>query len=121
MSSGKNSNNDSCRDLNGRRLSSIKEAQRLSEYLESAATRDKAEIQAAKDRLADLERQLGISPGQSGAGPSTQTKADLEEVAKKRHRFDDHEFLEESREINDNVRNAVSAGEFSVVHLFDFR
>ena len=35
---------------------------------------------------------------------------DVEEVARKKHKFDDNAFLEESREINDNVRCAVSAG-----------
>ena len=35
---------------------------------------------------------------------------DVEEVARKKHKFDDNAFLEESREINDNVRSAVSAG-----------
>jgi hypothetical protein len=40
---------------------------------------------------------------------------DVEEVARKKHKFDDNAFLEESREINDNVRSAVSAGK--LVHF----
>jgi hypothetical protein len=35
---------------------------------------------------------------------------DLEALAQKKHKFDDNAYLEESREINDNVRSAVSAG-----------
>lgn len=31
-------------------------------------------------------------------------------MAQKKHKFDDNAYLEESREINDNVRSAVSAG-----------
>jgi len=35
---------------------------------------------------------------------------DLEELARKKHRFEDTEYLEQSREIKDNVRSAVTAG-----------
>jgi hypothetical protein len=35
---------------------------------------------------------------------------DVEELARKKHRFEDSRFLEESREINEGVRSAVSAG-----------
>lgn len=34
---------------------------------------------------------------------------DLEELARKKHKFDDDKFLEESREIKEGVRNAVGA------------
>lgn len=85
---------------------------RLAEYLESSANRDKTALAEAKERLAAIERELGFAPGSNGdgnaeAGPSNE---DLAAVARKRHRFDDHEYLEESREINDTVRNAVTAG-----------
>lgn len=67
--------------------------------------------------MAAIERELGYAPGStsnlaegSEAGPSIPSNEDLAAVARKRHRFDDHEFLEESREINDTVRNAVTAG-----------
>lgn len=40
---------------------------------------------------------------------------DVEEVARKKHKFNDNAFLEESREINDNVRSAVSAGKLDSV------
>lgn len=38
---------------------------------------------------------------------------DVEAIARKKHKFDDNAYLEESREINDNVRSAVSAGELT--------
>lgn len=114
MSSGKATNVDACRDLSGRRLSTIKEAQRQAELLESApAIRASAEA-ADRARLEALERQLGISAPESKAEGSSNTKrlaeVDLEELARKRHRFEDTEYLEQSREIKDNVRSAVTAG-----------
>ena len=93
-----------------------------SELLESidelrvkARAEDKAKLEA-------LERQLGVSSGpiesEGGeAGPSTSTsgskrlvEVDVAEIAQKRHKFDDSKFLEESREIKENVRSAVMAG-----------
>lgn len=44
---------------------------------------------------------------------------DVMEIAQKRHKFDDSKFLEESREINENVRSAVSAGESLNLVLID--
>ena len=35
---------------------------------------------------------------------------DVGEIARKKHKFEDSKFLEESREINESVRSAVSAG-----------
>jgi len=102
MSSQKTSNNDSCRDLSGRRLSTIKEAKRLAEYIESEPARKKAQQEAQKAKLEALEKKLGITPG-DGAGPSS------EPVAGKKHRFDDTEYLEQSRDLVDNVKSAVSA------------
>jgi hypothetical protein len=54
-------------------------------------------------KLEALERKLGVSSnGDVG-------EVDVEELARKKHKFDDNKFLEESREIKDNVRSAVSA------------
>ncbi|PCH42662.1 hypothetical protein WOLCODRAFT_138010 [Wolfiporia cocos MD-104 SS10] len=99
MSSQKTSNNDSCRDLNGRRLSTIKEAKRLAEYIESEPLRKKAQQEAQKAKLEALEKKLGMTPGGS---------SDPDPLAGKKHRLDDTEYLEQSREIVDNVKNAVS-------------
>lgn len=100
MSSQKTSNNDSCRDLSGRRLSTIKEAKRLAEYIESEPARKKAAQEAKRAKLEALEKKLGIV---DGAGPS-------EPLAGKKHRFDDTEYLEQKEEIVENVKSAVAAG-----------
>ena len=126
MSSQKTSNNDSCRDLSGRRLSTIKEAKkcarfcplvgcrlidplrshRLAEYLEQEPARKKAASEAQRAKLEALERKLGLDKngGPSGSG-------EPETLAGKKHRLDDTEYLEQSREIVDNVKNAVAAGQ----------
>lgn len=143
MSSQKTNNNDSCRDLNGRRLSTIKEAKayvfillyhsfiysfspplpslspnpdltphiydisifrviRLAAYLESEPERVKAQQEAQRAKLEKLERQLGIDRkgGEKAEGSSAGVK----------RRFDDTEYIEQSRDIVDNVKSAVVAG-----------
>src|SRR3984957_11002250 len=74
---------------------------RLAEYLENEPARKKAAADAAKAKLEALEKKLGIVHNANG-DPS-------EPLAGKKHRFDDTEYLEQSREIVDNVKNAVSA------------
>ena len=134
MSSQKTSNNDSCRDLSGRRLSTIKEAKkyalppshpfwprslrfwslmdhhfccfRLAEYLEQEPARKKAAAAAQRAKLEALERKLGI---EGGAGSSS--SGDAAQVAGRKHRFDDTEYLEQNRELVDNVKSAVTAGQ----------
>jgi hypothetical protein len=146
MSSQKTNNNDSCRDLSGRRLSTIKEAKkyvttpspliralpsftdrppcavffcyrfRLAEYLEQEPARKKAAAEAQRAKLEALERKLGID---GGAGPSS-SGGDPTQVVGKKHRFDDNEYLEQSRELVDNVRSAVTAGQFSCFYFLCF-
>ncbi|TFK49536.1 hypothetical protein OE88DRAFT_1632981 [Heliocybe sulcata] len=94
MSSQKTSNNDSCRDLSGRRLNTIKEAQKLAAYLESEPERKKAQKEAEKEKLKALERKI------EQADPAVGSKRALV----------DSEYLEQRREIVDNVKSAVSAG-----------
>ncbi|KAI0073666.1 hypothetical protein K474DRAFT_1627163 [Panus rudis PR-1116 ss-1] len=98
MSSQKTSNNDSCRDLSGRRLSTIKEAKRLAEYIESEPLRKKAEQEARRAKLEALEKKLGIN---NGEGPS-------DPLAGKKHRLEDTEYIEQSKELVENVKSAVS-------------
>jgi hypothetical protein len=141
MSSQKTSNNDSCRDLSGRRLNTIKEAKkyvllfstprvraayiltRLVEYLESEPERLKAKADAQKAKLEALERKLGIEPPSKTdapvAGPSktTPTGEDPPVLAGRKHRFDDTEYLEQSRDLVDGVKSAVSAGMMSYLRL----
>lgn len=136
----------SCRDLNGRRLGVMKEAQKLAEYLAAEPARRKALDEKMQKKYARLEKMLGRRP---------QGREDLEEAARKmgedeeemkdavefdeesdeeeanappapaaagsssktqhktlpNERFDDHQYLEESREIVSNARSAVAAGE----------
>jgi len=116
MSSQKTSNNDSCRDLSGRRLSTIKEAKKLAEYLESEPERLAAKAEAQKAKLQALERKLGIEPSslqspEIGSGEPSRSDATSTPpvLAGKKHRFDDTEYLEQSRELTENVKSAVSA------------
>ncbi|KAF9453449.1 hypothetical protein P691DRAFT_658533 [Macrolepiota fuliginosa MF-IS2] len=106
MSSQKTSNNDSCRDLNGRRLSTLKEAKKLAEYLESEPQRLAAKAETQRNKLETLEKRLGIEHGQVRK-PGEVT---VEVLAGKKHRFDDTEYLEQSRDLVDNVKSAVSVG-----------
>ncbi|KIM84264.1 hypothetical protein PILCRDRAFT_56911, partial [Piloderma croceum F 1598] len=110
MSSQKTSNNDSCRDLSGRRLSTIKEAKKLAEYLDGEPARKRAAAGAQKAKLEALEKKLGLTPSSSSAADeesrASTSKHDggvLEPLAGKKHRFDDTEYLEQSREIVDGV------------------
>ena len=121
-------NNDSCRDLNGRRLSTIKEAKKLADYLSSEPEREAARVQQAKERLAKLQDDINRMDGEIAsastgvAAPNTvatssetaesgiASPASSKAVGKKR-RLDDQKYVEESREIVDNVKNAVAAGE----------
>jgi hypothetical protein len=72
--------------------------------LEQEPARKKAAAEAQRAKLEALERRLGID---KDAGPSSGSDA---QVAGKKHRFDDTEYLEQSRELVDNVKSAVTAG-----------
>ena len=52
----------------------------------------------------------GPSKGKVVPGSKRLAEVDVAEIAAKRHKFDDTRFLEQSREINEGVRSAVSAG-----------
>jgi phage protein D len=77
---------------------------RLAEYLEHEPARKKAAAEAQRAKLESLERKLGIE-----GGASSSSNGDTQ-VAGKKHRFDDTEYLEQSRELVDNVKSAVTAG-----------
>ncbi|KAG6862012.1 hypothetical protein C0995_008199 [Termitomyces sp. Mi166 len=114
MSSQKTSNNDSCRDLNGRRLSTIKEAKRLAEYLEAEPERQAAKAAAQKAKLEALERKLGLVPSASGSNSVAESSRNVRKdtppvLAGAKHRLDDTEYLEQSRELTEGVKNAVTA------------
>lgn len=129
-------NTDSCRDLNGRRLSTIKEAKKLADALQAEPEREAARVNQAKERLAKLQDEIARLDGQiasasttvtpaagpssafvagssqSAGGPPAGTPATIAGGAKRR--LDDQKYIEESREIVDNVKNAVAAGEYTL-------
>ena len=127
MSSQKTNNNDSCRDLTGRRLSTIKEAKkyvflflfpsrvkysrhyRLAEYIQHEPDRIAAKAEAEKAKLEALERKLGIEPSLSSSTKPSDPNSPPDVLAGKKHRFDDSEYLEKSQDLKDGVRNAVAA------------
>ncbi len=78
----------------------------MAEYLEAEPERAAAKAEAQKAKLEALERKLGIDP-KSG----TNTPGEPATVAGKKHRFEDTEYLEQSKELVDGVKNAVSLGE----------
>jgi hypothetical protein len=86
---------------------------RLAEYLEQEPARKKAAAEAQRAKLEALERKLGID-GAGGSG----SNGDTTQVAGRKHRFDDNEYLEQSRELVDSVKNAVTAGQYSSPTIF---
>ena len=80
---------------------------RLAEYIENGPARKKAQQEAQRAKLEALERKLGITPSADGTTASVSTS---EPVAGKKHRLEDTEYIEQSREIVDNVKSAVMAG-----------
>lgn len=124
MSARSKGNTDACRDLNGRRLSTLKEAQRLAEYLAKEPERQKALDEAQTRKYAKLEKMLGRQPKsaqdfEEAAAKLDEAGEELEEsvaseagpsrpAPKRKERIEDHEFVEQSRELVDNVRSAVA-------------
>jgi hypothetical protein len=84
----------------------------LAEYLEGEPARKRAAAEVQKAKLEALERKLGITPD-TGEEPRASTSNVPEPLAGKKHRFDDTEYLEQSREIVDGVKSAVTAGSLS--------
>lgn len=130
----KNMSQDDCRDLHGRRLSTVKEAQALAEYLAKEPERRKALDDAQQKRYERLERMLGREPrtssdfaeaaaklaegesGESEAGPSagpsagsSTSSSTSSATVPKRKDFVDDAYVEQSRENVERVRGAVAA------------
>lgn len=111
-----NENTDSCRDLNGRRLSTIKEAKKLAEYVASAPEREAAKREEAKARLTKLQEEIQRIDGGNTSGSDKASGSNAGASTSKagvKRRLDDQKFVEESREMVDNVKNAVAAGELA--------
>ena len=139
MNSKKNgqNNTDACRDLNGRRLSTIKEAKKLADYLASAPEREQLRIQQTRERLAKLQEEIKRADGEIASakvegssssavagrpaaedGAADAAEAPAQPVARpstsapagRKRRLDDQKYVQESREMVDNVKSAVAAG-----------
>lgn len=86
----------------------------MAEYLEGEPARKRAAADAQKAKLEALEKKLGITPSStdnaeaSSSKPPPTAEADVS-IGKKR-RFDDTEYLEQSRELVDGVKSALVAG-----------
>ncbi|CCU99023.1 unnamed protein product [Malassezia sympodialis ATCC 42132] len=123
---GKHESQDSYRDLEGRRLGSINEAKLLAEYIAKAPERQAALDEAQKRKYAKLEKMLGRTPKSMAdfqeaaeklddAGDSLDASPELpgerpessRAASKRKERLEDHEYVEQSREIVSNVRSAV--------------
>ncbi|GAA6006628.1 hypothetical protein JCM11491_003123 [Sporobolomyces phaffii] len=116
MSSNKAQNHDSCRGLDGRRLSTIKEAQRLAKILESepdrqaaAAKAAEAKLEALNNEIKQLERAAGVESAPSGPVASGSGEASTSAGGGIKRRLDDTKYVEESREIVSSVKDAVRA------------
>ncbi|KAG5520148.1 hypothetical protein PMAC_001224 [Pneumocystis sp. 'macacae'] len=83
---GEEENKLSCRDLNGRRIRKIKEAEELAKYIETAPVRKREILAERKQRL--------------------QAIIDAEPLSQ-RIKFDDNEYLEKNEMIIDDVKNTV--------------
>ncbi|KAJ9050871.1 hypothetical protein DSO57_1010210 [Entomophthora muscae] len=86
MNSKKSTNNDACRDLSGRRLKTVRTAERLAEYQEG-------EAQRAKIQKEELEKRIAKK---------------LKVPVKRKILFDDNEYLEQSEQLKLGVRSAVN-------------
>lgn len=132
MSSNKATNNDSCRDLNGRRLSTIKEAQKYVLYPcpvpRLRVTPPDTALPTNHARRTDappcfrLAASIAAEPDRKAAAAlATQAKLDalnleiarLDTASHGKRRLDDHEFVEASKDIVDGVRDAVKEGQSS--------
>lgn len=81
----KTTNREACRDLSGRRLRDINNEQRLKDWMEKKAERERAEAARQKEKLEKL-------------------------LAAPRHNFDDPNYHEERSAIQDNVQSAITEG-----------
>ncbi|KAL7273612.1 hypothetical protein RUND412_003516 [Rhizina undulata] len=86
---GQQENNDSCRNLDGRRMRTVKEAKALAAYLEIKPEMDKKEKEARRERWKKIVE----------SAERKETRAGV--------RFDDVKWLEETEEERERTREAV--------------
>jgi ElaB/YqjD/DUF883 family membrane-anchored ribosome-binding protein len=90
MNSQQTTNFDSCRDLSGRRLKTIKDAKKLVEYQEQQAELEKEKKEKIKEKI-----EKGLKP------PPV-----------KKIRFDDDKYIEQTKQAVSGVKSAVALGDF---------
>jgi len=83
-------NNDSCRNLDGRRMRTVKEAKALAQYLQTKSDMDEKEKKLRKERWEKVVE-----------------AADDKIKGQDKTRFDDVKWLEEKDEVRDKTRDAV--------------
>ena len=79
----------------------------MQEYLESEPERLAAKAEAQKAKLEALERKLGIDPNAKNAEGSSSAVPEV--LAGKKHKLEDAEYVEQTKELNEGVKNAVAA------------
>ncbi|KAA1115481.1 hypothetical protein PGT21_036854 [Puccinia graminis f. sp. tritici] len=99
MSSQKTQNNDSCRDLSGRRLSTIKEAQKLAAAIAAEPERQLAKRKEAEEKLEGLKKEIERLDSLVNG---------TDEMNLKKRRLNDSHLLTQSKEGIEKVRNATS-------------
>lgn len=85
MASQKTTNFEACRDLTGRRLKTVNEAKKLTDYLEKEPERQKIKEQKLREKI---EKGLKVPEP-------------------KKHRFDDPKYFEQTTEMGEDVSTAV--------------
>lgn len=87
---------------------------RLAEYLESEPERQAARAKAQKAKLEALEKKLGLNNGEgastSASAPFTTENIVEHVIAGKKHKFDDHEYFDQTKELSENAKSAVASG-----------
>lgn len=86
-------NNDSCRNLDGRRMRTVKEAKALAAYLEIKPEMDQKEKETRRERWEKVVENAEDKIKGGGKGGSA--------------RFDDSEWLDQKEESRDKTREAV--------------
>ncbi|KAG0143599.1 hypothetical protein CROQUDRAFT_672863 [Cronartium quercuum f. sp. fusiforme G11] len=99
MSSQKTQNNDSCRDLTGRRLSTIKEAKKLAAAIASEPERQAAQRREAEAKLIALNEEIARLDALVNG---------TDEGNVRKRRLNDSKELEQSKEGIEKVKSAVA-------------
>lgn len=95
---GQEENSDSCRNLDGRRIRTVKEAKALAAYLEIKPEMDRAEREKRKERWRKVVEQANRREAEERGDPV---------LGMGGARFEDTEWLEKTEEEKERLREAV--------------